>query len=88
MQQIAELNQLPSDFLELVREANGEVLTPVFHQIDYPGRFLDLVEVYAGSARITSMCSQVFCLNHSVSHRIVVCPPGMSQCKSCQLRLE
>ena len=57
---VNQLRQLPQSFQQLLDEANGDVWRPEFHHLDYPGRFLDLVEVYAGSARISTLCSQVF----------------------------
>ena len=58
MMQIQELNNLPEHFVSLIKEANPDVFTPRYHQIDTELRFLDILEMYAGCARVSTFCSQ------------------------------
>ena len=62
MTAVSQLMQLPSFFLDLLKEAAPQALTQEFHSLDYSGRHLDLMEMYSGSARIASLCEKVSCL--------------------------
>ena len=37
-------------------------MTPEFHSLDFGGRYIDVMEMYCGSARIASLCEKVSCL--------------------------
>ena len=56
---LQQLQQMPDAFLELLRTAAPQCLTPEFHTMDYPGRYLDLLEMCCGSGRLASLCSKV-----------------------------
>ena len=62
MTALQELRNMPESFLELVNAACPAALTPAFHEPGYEGRFVDVMEMYSGSARLSSFCSKVACL--------------------------
>ena len=52
---LAQLQQLPESFLELLNVAAPQAFTADFHTVDYPGRYADLLEMYCGSARVAAL---------------------------------
>ena len=72
MTAVSQLMQLPSFFLDLLKEAAPQALTQEFHSLDYSGRHLDLMEMYSwvGKNRFLvresflSACYLCFCHGH------------------------
>ena len=64
---INEINQLPGEIVELLGEANPDVFRPCYHALDFDGRFIDVIEQYAGCARIATLCGQTGGCLHDVA---------------------
>ena len=63
MTAIAALRAMPETFVELLMEANPACFTMDYHSMDTPLRPLDLVEMYSGSARISTFAEKAGCLD-------------------------
>ena len=65
MAAVQQLLQMPEFFVELLREACPQVLSPTFHHLDHEGRYLDLMEMYSGSGRLAAFCSKATSMQFS-----------------------